>query len=410
MSKKTFTLFILVLLALIAFLGWFFFFRGETRQGPDGTDQPTDLFPFGQGTTTTSTTATSTDSTPGTIDISNGGQTVIPRLRQLWKDPTAGATFFPGTGTSTSVRFVDRATGHIYEAPLAATGETKISNVTIPQIHEALWAQNGNELIFRYLKNDSIIQSFYATIATSSASTTSSIEGYFLPENIRDISILGDSILYFNPAVQIGSLVSARVDGTGRKVIMSSDARDWSLSYTNAKTAFIGTRPSGLIKGFGYSLNLSTGITTKIIGDITGLTGTINPTGTFAFMSAQEGNGIVSAAYDMIAKKATTLSVRTLSDKCAWSNTTSHIIYCAVPTSILSGIYPDDWYQGKTSFSDRLWSINLSTGKANLIMDPPFDAIQEMDIMKIVVEKDDSHLTFTNKKDMSLWLYRLSEE
>lgn len=410
MSKKTFAFFIIVLLAIMAFLAWFFFLRTGTQTGPNGTSTPTDLFPFGQGSTTPNTNDPQTGTTTGQIDISNGQAQQIPRFRQLWKDPNAGATFFPATGTTTGVRFADRATGHIYESPLLSTGEMKISNVTIPQIHEALWADNGRELVFRYLKGDSSIQSFYGAISTSSlATTTSAIEGYFLPENIRDISIAGDKIFYFNPTVQIGSLTQSRVDGTGRRVVMSSDARDWSISITNQKTAFLGTRPSGFVKGFGYALDLTTGSISKIAGDILGLTGTVNPTGTRALMSAQERGGIVSASYDLAKKTMTTLSVKTLSDKCAWSNVRSAIVYCAVPINIPSGTYPDDWYQGKTSFSDKLWSIDLSTGETKAIIDPSFDAAQDMDITKIIVDREDSHIVFTNKKDMSLWLYRLTD-
>ncbi|MFA6158505.1 MAG: hypothetical protein WC763_02655 [Candidatus Paceibacterota bacterium] len=406
MSKKTFTLLIALIIAIIAFLGWFFFFRTTTPVTPGTTQQGTDLFPFGPGSTSTRP-STPTNSGTSTIDLSNNTPAAsLPRLRQLWKDPTAGATFFPATGTTTSVRFVDRATGHIYESPLDALGNEKISNVTIPQIHEALWAANGKEVIFRYLKNDSIIQSFYATLSTTSASTTSTLEGYFLPANIRDISISGGKIAYFDPTLQTGQLIEARVDGTARKAVMNSEAWDWSITYNNPKVAFLGTRPSGLVPGFGYALDMATGATTRIAGEILGLTGTINASGTKAFLSAQEQQVIASAAYDIKTKVTQNLSIRTLSDKCAWSNVKSQLIYCAVPVSLQAGTYPDDWYKGKVSFTDRLWSIDLSTGETRQLLDPSFEVLQDMDIMKIVIDRTDSSLTFINKNDMSLWLYR----
>jgi len=408
MSKKTFALFILLLLGIIALIGWLLFFRNTPAETPGTTQQGTDLFPFGPGSTGT----TSATTTPGGTGTGQGepvsSTEKLPRLRQLWKDPTAGATFFPGSGTTTAIRFVDRATGHIYEAPIDALGNSKLSNVTIPQIHEALWAENGNELIFRYLKNSTTIQSFYAVMATGTAENA--LEGYFLPENIRDLAVQGNKMLYFNPSVQIGSLTQANIDGTAKKVIMSSEARDWALSYTNQKSVFLETRPSGEIKGFGYALDLATGATTKIAGDILGLTGTINPAGNRAFMSAAEKNSVVSAHYDILTKKTSPLSIRTLSDKCAWSNTRSNAIYCGVPAGIPSGIYPDDWYKGKVSFSDRLIEIDLSTGEATPLLDPSFDGLQEMDIMKITVNKADKALTFINKKDMSLWLYMLTDD
>jgi hypothetical protein len=409
MSKKTFTLFILFLLAIIALLGWFFFFRTTaTPVAPDEPGRGTDLFPFPAGTSTRPVTrpaATTTDSG----DASGTAREILPRLRQLWKDPTAGAVFFPASGSTTAVRLVDRATGHIYESPTEFLGNERISNVTIPQVHEAIWAGNGTELVLRYLKDDIAIQSFYGILATTSSSTTLTLEGYFLPEDIRDIYAAGNKILYLNPTLDTGSLIQANIDGTAKKAVMNSEARDWSLSYTNQKTAFLQTRPSGEIQGFGYALDLATGVTSKIAGNINGLTGTINPAGDRAFMSAREGSTIISASYDFKTRATKTLSIRTLSEKCAWSNTKSDIIYCAIPALISSGVYPDDWYKGKVSFSDTLWSINLATGETTNLLDPNFEASQNMDIMRVVVARDDSYLTFTNKKDMSLWLYRLTD-
>jgi hypothetical protein len=409
MSKKTFTIFILFLLAIIAFLAWFFFFRSTTTPAtPNDQGQGTDLFPFPVGT------STKPGPKPVVTGTSTGGTSTaikerLPRLRQLWKDPTAGDTFFPGSGSTTAVRFVDRATGRIYESPLETLGNAKISNTTIPQVHEAIWAANGNELVFRYLKDDITIQSFYGIMATTSSSTALTFEGYFLPEDIRDVYAAGNKILYFDPTIDTGSLIQANINGTAKKAVMNSEARDWSLSYTNQKTAFLQTRPSGEMRGFGYALDLATGATTKIASDINGLTGTINPAGDRAFMSARETSTIISASYDFKTKATKTLSTRTLSEKCAWSNTKSSIIYCAVPISIPSGVYPDDWYKGKTSFSDTLLSINLATGETSTVLDPGFDASQNMDMMKMVVSRDDSYLTFINKKDMSLWLYRLTD-
>jgi riboflavin synthase alpha subunit len=407
MSKKKFTFFILILLAIIGFLVWFFLLRTVPTATTDGPQQGTDLFPFGPNSSSTRPQNDQNQNGTSTIDLSNSTEEKVPRLRQLWKDPTAGMTFFPETGTTTSVRFVDRATGHIYESPVMAIGNSKISNVTIPQIHEALWASNGSELVFRYLKNSSSIQSFYANIGTSTASTTSSLEGYFLPSNIRDMAVRDRKALYFNPTLNTGSLVQGEIDGTKRIVAFNSEARDWSLSYTNQKNIFLSTRPSGSIKGFGYALDLTTGITTKIAGDILGLAGTINPSGTWAFMSAHERGRIVSASYDLTTQKTTSLSTRTLSDKCAWSTVQKSLIYCAVPVGIPSGTYPDDWYKGITSFSDKLVSIDLVTGQTEEILDPSFEATQEMDIMKITVAPKDTSVTFINKKDMSLWLLRL---
>lgn len=410
MSKKSFTIIVLMLLAIIGFAGWYFFFRAAP-EGPSGTATSTgnDLFPFGQRPVATSTGGQDGSGQSGTgnvIDITDR-EVPVPKLRQLWKDPTAGEEFLSSGSTTVSVRFVDRATGHLYESPVDSLGETQLSNVTIPQIYEALIVPNGTEILFRYLKEDSTIQSFYARLATSTGSEGSALDGYFLPQNIRDIAMLGTKILYFDPSLSTGSLIQSNVDGTKRISLMNTDFTDWSLSWNATSTVFLSTRPSGLVDGHGYLFNIPKGSITKIVDSIKGLTGSMSPLGGYVFLSANGNSGdIASASYDIAGQKTTSLSIDTLSDKCAWSNKKANIIYCGVPVNAPKGTYPDDWYQGNVSFSDSIWEIDMATGEVSLVLDPSFDAVQEMDIIRPRIDPSDSFLTFINKKDMSLWLYK----
>ncbi len=408
MSKKSFIIFILILLAVIGGLGWYFFFRTATTTGPDiETPAGSDLFPFGQGGTGgTNGQGTPQPATTTVVDIGGSTNTGLPHLRQLWKDQTAGAGFVVSGTTTVSVRFVDRATGHIYESSLYAVGENKLSNVTIPQVYEALVAQNGREMILRYLKDDTTIQSFYARLATSTTDANP-IEGFFLPQNIKDISLLGNKVLYFDPTTETGNLLQSNIDGSKRALITSSKLNDWSLSWNASTTAFLYTRPSGTVPGYGYILDIAKGTITKAIGNIAGLSGSMSPRGDYVFLSAQEGKGIASAIYNVKTKTTLDLSLNTLADKCTWANKTKTTIYCAIPGNVPQGTYPDAWYQGLVSFNDRISAINAVTGATELILDPSFDAIQDMDIEKLSIDPTDTYILFTNKKDMSLWMYKL---
>lgn len=413
MSRKSFIATILIILAILGGLGWYFFLRNVPTTGPDGSVDQNDpnLFPFpsGQNGGNGGTTPGSTTTTP-IVDV-EGSVSRLPALRKIWGEPTAGATFVASSSRTMSVRFVDRSTGHIYETPIESTSEKKISNVTIPQIYEALWSGNGREVVMRYLKDGTSIQSFYGVLATTTEATATSspaIEGYFLPSGIRDIAVAAGKILYFDPTGASGVLVEANVGGTGKRVTLTSDTSQWLVSRTGAKSAFLSTRPSGTVAGFGYILNVASGAFNNAISDIIGLTGSINPSGTYVFMSGAQGNGIASASYDVANKRTLALSVATLSDKCAWSNTGSVMIYCAIPTGPAAGTYPDDWYQGNVSFNDTLWMIDMATGETSFVFDPQFEVLEDMDMFRMSMSPDDSYLQFTNKKDMSLWLYRIA--
>jgi hypothetical protein len=152
---------------------------------------------------------------------------------------------------------------------------------------------------------------------------------------------------------------------------------------------------------------MTTGTKLKIMTDILGLTGLMSHDGTMVLASAAERRGIASATYSIKDKKLSTLSISTLSDKCAWSRSEKNVAYCGVPTAVQNGVYPDDWYQGIVSFDDRLWMIDTETNEADLILDPSTEVGIDMDMIKIDTDASGAHLIFTNKKDSSLWVLDL---
>ena len=77
------------------------------------------------------------------------------------------------------------------------------------------------------------------------------------------------------------------------------------------------------------------------------------------------------------------------------------ICNCAVPNNITGNQYPDSWYQGLVSFDDFFLKINTVTGDkttiANSIDGTPVDGTY------LFLDKAESLLFFTNKKDSTLW-------
>jgi len=410
MSRKTLYIVLLALIVILGIAGWYFFSRTTSEPVTDVGQGNSDLFPFGSNTSTGSQQGGGTvrpgGSGSNTIDLSGGASATKPRLRKVSDDQVSGAIIFP-KGNSTLIHYMDRATGHIFETDTDTMTRIKISNITMPQIYETLWSNDGRELIARYLKNDgATIQSFYGTLPATTT-INSSVEGYFLPANIQELSVSDKKIIYLDPT-EDGVLVSAQIDGTKKAFVTSLYSRDWLLDLANTKMALIGAKPSGLVTGDLYTLDMSTGQRTKFMTDILGLTGIIRPDGGAVFASAAQGSGIASAVYSIADKKLTALSLATLSDKCVWSVADKDSVYCAVPTSVPSGVYPDDWYQGTVSFEDRLWKINIVNEETDLLLDPSIETGIDMDMTHLSVDASDSHIIFTNKKDSSLWVFDLN--
>lgn len=407
MSKKTFFVFVLILVAILIAGGWYFIFGTPSTTPTVEPLQPgkTDLFPFGQNPSTT-TKPSKPATQPGSntiIDLS--GTNELPRLRELSIAPTAGAAFAIASGTE-SVRYVDRSTGHIFESALGSAAQKEISNITIPQVNEALW-NSTSTVVLRYIKSDSTLQSFSATVSGQATGTKPAIEGVFLPANIRTIAVLGGKMLYFDTGANSGRLIQANIDGSKKTALLNSDFGEWALSWNNPKSAFLYTKPSGTTDGFGYILTLSSGTLANISSNVPGLEGTMSPQGDYVLISAAQDSGVATAVYSVAKKTTAVLPIDTLASKCAWSATEKSVVYCGVPATVPAGTYPDDWYKGSVSFTDRLWKIDVTTQQTDLMLDPGAQTLSDIDMTDLAIDPTDSYIIFINKKDLSLWSYKL---
>ena len=419
MSKKTFTIFILVLVALIAFFWWFLFFRTNTpaQTGTNATST-TNLFPFGTNGSPSGTTSQGGTSSTGstTIDLSTqGSKARLPRLRQISFVPTAGAVVYdatttPSSGKATStinIRYMERSTGHIYQTESQSSDVTRVSNVTLPKVHEALWNTDGSKLLIRYTKDGSdVIRTFFAKISSTSPETA--LEGFFLPDGIANISVQGDKIFYLSETGASAQGILANIDGTKKVAVFNSTFGDWGEAWSTPSIVTLFPRPSGAVTGSAYTLDTTTGKYLKVAGDTLGITAITSTDGKYLLYSGANGqNSLGTAVVDIKNESSKNINISTLTDKCIWSKKQKEIVYCAVPQSIPAGIYPDDWYKGKTSFNDAIWQINVATGETTNLFTPELETGVSMDIMNPSLDQNEHVILFTNKKDMTVWRYEL---
>jgi hypothetical protein len=173
---------------------------------------------------------------------------------------------------------------------------------------------------------------------------------------------------------------------------------EWLPFWPNSKTITLTTKASGSVPGYMYALNLDNKALTKVLGGIGGLTTLMSPSGKLVLY----GDSTLGLyVYHMDTKNSERLGVRTLPEKCVW-NKTSDGVYCAVPGVVAGATYPDSWYRGEVSFSDQIWKINIQNGTASIISDPA-DIGENIDGIKLGLDRDENYLFFVNKKDSFLW-------
>ncbi len=411
MSKKAFTLLIIILIAIFAALGWYLYNKsaGPSNTNP-GTTPDSDLFPFGPGgtTNTTGTSTTSGTSTQSEIDLSGSGEVRLPRFRQISFVPTAGAVA-SSTASSTVIRYIERATGHIYETDSEKSVVTKISTITIPKVYEAIFTQNATRLLIRYFKEDSdVIRTFYAKIAMPQR-PEQALEGLFLPDGIRNIAVNANKIFYLVWRDTNAQGIMANMDGSNKEAIFNSSFGEWTTNWTSPKAIVISSKPSNATGGSSYLMNPANGDYTKTLSGVYGLETVANTDGTLVLFSGSNQNTLATSIFDVKTGTSQRLSVSTLANKCVWSTKDRATVYCAIPQSPRSASYPDDWYKGKVGFDDVLWKIDAVSGETEELLNPDSTIGLTMDMIKPSLDQNENVIIFTNKKDMTVWRYNLTE-
>ncbi len=399
---------IIIILLVLGLIGygtyWFFSQREAGAPSPfsDGVSVG-DFFPFGTG----SNIATGTPTTGDTTLVQNTG-TPIPtaslRLWQISSEPQSGAIAYTASNTPI-VRYVDKATGNIFESKLTLTGSNRISNTTIPKVYDSLWQKDGMALVMRYLSSDrETIKSVYGKLTSGTPTAEGSfreLKTSFLPDNIQSFSVEPTSgTLAYLTTNDTGSRVFVST-ATNPKQIYDSVIKDFSISWVNKTTLALSSKPSATTAGQFYFLRSDNSLLSRVLSGPLGLLALANPAATQVIYSESTNTGFKTSLFDTKTGAINTLTISTLADKCVWSSKTTSV-FCAVPKLIPSGQYPDSWYQGKVSFDDSIWQIDTLTGTTKLIIDPE-TLDHHLDAVNLMLDTNEQYIVFTNKKDSSLW-------
>ena len=209
MTKKTaLTILILFIVAAILFVGLFLFFQKQTQQENPVFNAARNFF-GGFFPTDNNGGDSNSNNNGGDSNSNQDPNLVIPKLRQISTFPVAGGVMFERTSTTSSLliqegtgaeqnqkitevvyRFVERATGHIYETTSRDLSQKRITNTTIPKIYKAFFSKDGESLALNYLNSDAI-ETFLGKINYPKISTSTevalgqedfaTITGTFLP-------------------------------------------------------------------------------------------------------------------------------------------------------------------------------------------------------------------------------------
>lgn len=317
----------------------------------------------------------------------------------------------PPTEIISALRYVDKTSGNIYQSFIDEIKEIKFSNMKIENIYETYFGNNGDTVLARFIKGSpflggEIIMTYSGTLPKEILGNDSvgenNINGSFLPENIIDMSVSPNtSKIFYLFKTKDGVLgTTAFSSGENKIQVFDSKYTEWLSEWPNENTITITTKPASFVPGFMYIINPNKKDLKKILSGINGLTTLTSPNGNLVLYS---NNNVSLNVYNIQTKEVTSFPVKSLPEKCVW-NLSSEIVYCAVPKLVNSLFsYPDAWYKGEVSFSDDIWKLDMSFGNAKII----FNINQDIDGIKLKLDKEENNLFFVNKKDSYLWGLRL---
>ena len=405
--NKTTKIIITAIIIIMLAAGFFAFFAGKKLV--ETTNEPT----------TTGGFPDTGDSAGKRSSVSSGGGASSSRigkespkniLTQLTKNAISGAAYY---GTTT-VLYMERATGHIYKINLDGTNSARLSNATVPKSFEAIWSYKSDKMAVRYFEDPApgsiklAVKTFLASIGHLLKATSTSeaeLKGLALPSSVSEIAVspAEDKVFYLsNAGDELTEGVVADFSNKNQKKIFELPFGEFNISWPTKDNIVLLIKPSAKAEGYLYFLNQKTGILTRILGGIKGLTAAVSPDWENIIFSGLGQDGMESKIYNLKTKTVSELGFTTLADKCAWGKKNKNMVYCAVSAKKPDTNQPDGWYQGLVSFDDGIWSKNISTGESQNILSR-FGA----DIANIFVSDDENYLIFTDKNDGTLWSLKL---
>jgi len=435
MKLKYLLLILVILLLGAAGAYWYFFFgSGQVTDvvlvnspAPSGGFIPIDRTPSGGSNIPTPTGNIPTETvTPGqTIGTSTSPFVKVPSLRLISNAPVGGfaasTTISSGKlGSSASVtlvRWVDRGRGNVFETGSNTLEVTTLSNTVFPRIYDSWWNKNLTSFVAQYIEgNSSSIQTISANVVkrvdvASSTQADPNFTPYQLKGNTWNKSPLAvasspkrDRVFYMVNENGNGVGYISGFDGKAPIRLFETPLTQVTADWPEENTIVITTNASASYEGYAYIVNAKTGTWKKLAGPLPGLTVKVSHDARYAVISVTgNNNNVLTSIYDIKNNTGTDATIRTLTDKCAWGNFYKDLLYCAVPAQLPVGVYPDDWYKGTISFSDKVWQIKAGTGEINLVSTLFDQSDRIIDGYKLDLDMNDNYLFFMNKNDLSLW-------
>jgi hypothetical protein len=392
---------------LIIIVLYFFFFSNQNRiNNPGGSNNS--FFPLGDDNDNGVGGVTGDDA--GTIPGDDTPQP-IPRLRKIASGPVSGYVVFDrkatttATTTETAIRYVEKATGHVYETTDQTLNTTRLSNTTFPKAEEALFISNQSMVLRTYESSRDTVKSYLGSLVRNTPTSTEyTLKGSYIPDNINQVVTFGGKLFTFYTSAG-GSVGNIQNTAGGVETrIFTSPLAGWNIEWINAESIIFQTKPSQNELGYVFILNPITQSFKELLGGKAALMLRPNNDLTRALYTTVRQNSFQTVYRNLKTDLEVQLTSKLFPEKCAWSNSEKNMVFCGIDRGLNTNIqYPDSWYKGISHFNDSIVSIDTDSIKENTLSSPFTEVGEQIDLINPSLSPKDDYLFFMNKNDGSLW-------
>jgi hypothetical protein len=315
------------------------------------------------------------------------------RLQQLTTRPVAGAYI----GSST-VMFVEQGTGYVYSIDAESKKETLVSGTTIPQTTDAQFSPNGSLFAITSLTQKGT-ETVVGTVQTQEQ-TDNTTRGIVLPENVTEVTFKDETNVYYlikKTQSSHGFIFNTQKETSTE--IFSLPLRDIHIIWGTPH--YVYTTPSGTQVGYVYKIegkNTLSFVTDGVVG----------------LLAVPYGSGIITTSITKNSQLSTAITktgthteqaLPFIPEKCIADPSRVTHVFCTVPNTFGSDLFPDSWYMGVVGYTDIVWDMDIETGKALFMLDLKKESGQEIDVRTLYTNPTGTKLLLINKNDNTLWLY-----
>ncbi len=385
----------MTVLSVVALAGWYIFLQSKIRgiqNDHTGSALGGDVS-FGP-TQRTKELVSSSSGAQSVRDVSPHvvASSTLPRAWHIAAEPVAGDGFVAMGTSSTRVRFVERATGNVFDAFLDTNTVVRVTNTLVPSVYDAIISSDGR-VIERNADGASM-----GTVQITSAEIAPLIVKP-LAKTVQSVafSASGKEIVALLPSQ--GKLVGVRsgVDGSKPMQIFSSNIVGWNVRWLADGRIIVAQNPADGVAGYAYEVQKNNVLVPLARGN--GL----------AVLPRASSTSMVYSTFDeqptlfvRVNGTTTPVSLKTIADKCVWSPTDQFVVFCAAPPIMNHG-FLDMWYRGEVHLADQWWKIDVRTGVVETLFVPD----TPVDVQDPSIDVRGKYLIFKNAIDQSLWSLRI---